>query len=85
MVPGGWQIHDSISAEHMDMFNAIKPNLTNGEYIPISVGTMLLGSTTVCFICKTTGKDDKEFFSKVMVQVPIGEAPKFQSAREIFI
>lgn len=85
MIPGGWQIHETITKEYLEMFENFRGNLTNGEYTPLAVGTMLLGSTTVCFICRTLLPNGKEYFSKVIIQTPIGSEPKFVSAKEIFI
>lgn len=86
MIPGGWEIHDTINAEYMAMFEGIRPGLKNGTYTPLAVGTMLLGSTTICFICRTMLPNEKEYFSKVVLQIPVGETtPKLMSAKEIFI
>lgn len=85
MIPGGWQVHTEISAKNMAIFEGIKPSLKNGEYTPLAVGTMSVGSTTVCFICRAELANLKEYFAKVIVQIPIGGEPSFVSAKEIFI
>lgn len=85
MIPGGWKVFETIPSEYTEIFEGIKPKLTNGEYTILAVGEMSVGSKTICFICKALLSTGKEYFAKVLVHVPIGEAPVFQSAKEIFI
>ncbi|MEG0894701.1 MAG: hypothetical protein RSE07_00155 [Oscillospiraceae bacterium] len=85
MIPGGWQMFENIPQKYMEVYNKIKPNLKNGEYTPLAVASCQVGSETVCFICRTINQSQKEYFSKVMVHIGIGEEPKFESAREIFL
>lgn len=85
MVPGGWEIHEVLSEENKALFASVNSKLNNAVYTPLAVGTMSVGSQTVCFICKAVSPNGKEFFAKVTIQIPIGGEPKLQSAKEIFI
>ena len=85
MIPGGWQVFETIPSESATIFESIRPSLTNGTYTLLAAGEMSVGSKTICFICRALLPTGKEYFAKVIVQVPIGGTPTFQSAREIFI
>ncbi len=85
MIPGGWQVFENIPEKYMGVFDKIKANLKNGAYTPLAVASCQVGSETVCFICRTINQSQKESFSKVMVRIGIGEEPKFESAKEIFL
>lgn len=52
-IPGGWTIHDSITAEDMSVFDAAMKGIVGVDYEPIAVATQVVNGTNYCFICKT--------------------------------
>lgn len=85
MIPGGWEVQETISAENMSLFAQIQGNLTNAEYTPLAVANQSVGGQNICFICKTLHSSGKEYFSKVLVRIPYSGEPEFQSAKEILL
>lgn len=76
-IPGGWTVHDTISAEDLEMFNNIVKGLVGVKYEPIKVATQLVNGTNYCFICKSVliSQDLREGIAKVSIYKPLqGEA-----------
>lgn len=85
MIPGGWEVHETISEGHMAYYNQIKDKLTNGQYTPLAVATQSVGGLNICFICKAYYQNNKEAFAKVLIRIPYSGEVEFQGAKEILL
>lgn len=84
-IPGGWKVHDSITEEDINVFNAAKNGLTGVEYKPEMLATQVVEGTNYCFICKATIviPNAPEGISKVMIFKPLEGNPVITSIEKI--
>lgn len=85
MIPGGWEVHSTISDEVLNIYNSIKGGLTNAEYQPLATATQSVGGRNICVICKAVQPTGKEYFAKVLIYIPIGGEPQLNSVKEILL
>ena len=82
---GGYTVHDTITAEDMDLFNNVMNGLDGVKYEPVIVATQIVNGTNYCFICKSTTITQTlpEGISKVIIYKPLSKDPILSSIEKI--